>query len=196
MDITHARTRDRLKTPTFALSPFCSCLSRQLSAYPPPRSQYTIFASGPSMHSSETTPILPKHSQSSSTSPPRSFFLAYLPRVLAWCLAGFILVSWFTWVGVYRTNEPDHSRPPETQPFVLPTYISHNLGAYSPWYPVHEYASPPKGCKVTQVSRQLNSDGTLAIAVERPIPVYSLQETDPPCFYHAHTRSLSPRSIL
>src|SRR5258706_11586880 len=100
------------------------------------------------MRSSEVTPILPNHSRP-STSFPRPFFLVYLPRVFAWCLAGFILVTWFNWVGVYT---PEGPQPPSTQPFVLPTYISHNLGAYSPWYPVQRYKRPPKECEVTQVS--------------------------------------------
>ena len=100
------------------------------------------------MRSTEVTPILPNHSLPASASSPRPFFLVYLPRVLAWCLVGFILVTWSNWVGVYAPQ------PPNIQPFVLPKYISHNLGAYSPWYPVQSYKSPPKECEVTQVSKQ------------------------------------------
>lgn len=112
------------------------------------------------MRSSESTPILLKHSQHSSISPPRPFFLAYLPRVLAWSLVGFILVNWFNWVGVSDHGLPERPQPPNTQPFVLPKYISRNLGAYSPWYPVQRYKRPSQECEVTQVSRQLASDCT------------------------------------
>ena len=139
------------------------------------------------MRSNEVVPILPKYLPSSSTPPPRAFFLAYLPRILAWCLTGFILVTWFNWVGV---SPPEDPQPPDTQPFVLPTYISHNLGAYTPWYPVQRYRSPPKECEVTQVSSQLDSDGRLSCH-RAAHPVRSFQETD---YYH-RTRSLSLRSI-
>ena len=142
------------------------------------------------MRSSEVTPILPNRSLSPSISSTRPFFLVYLPRVLAWSLAGFILVTWFNWVGVYTPAGP---QPPNTQPFVLPTYISHNLGAYSPWYPVQRYKNPPKECAVTQVSRQLDSDGAR-------FPCRLIEQSTPSGFFRkltiaTHTRSLSIRSI-
>jgi hypothetical protein len=147
------------------------------------------------MLSSEVTPILPKYLLPFSTSSPRPFFLVYLPRILAWCLAGFILVTWFNWAGVYVPG--GGPQPPNTQPFVLPTYISHNLGAYTPWYPVQRYKSPPKECGVTQVSRQLGSDGARlacrcrVIAIAQSIPSVLFRKLTTT----VHTRSLSLRSI-
>ncbi|GJN89382.1 hypothetical protein Rhopal_002362-T1 [Rhodotorula paludigena] len=34
----------------------------------------------------------------------------------------------------------------------LPSYISNNLGPYSPWYPLGSYRAPPSGCKIDQVN--------------------------------------------
>lgn len=143
------------------------------------------------MRPNELTPILLKPS---STSSPRLFFLAYLPRILAWSLAGFILINWLSWVGVYDGDVLKRPQPPNTEPFVLPNYISHNLGPYTPWYPLRRYRSPPKQCEVTQVSGQdvwmalcfpiLSSSSPL-----RP----SLQETDCPIM-PTHVRYLKGQS--
>jgi len=139
------------------------------------------------MRPSELTPIL---LGPSSKSPSQPFFLAYLPRILAWSLAGFILVNWFSWVGVYSSDVPKRPRPPNTEPFVLPNYISHNLGPYTPWYPLQRYKNPPKQCEVTQVSRLGRYFVYLLCRAVRP--VRSFQETDSPVM---DTRSSSVRSI-
>lgn len=172
---THARAIHHTD-PARSLARSTASLPLFSHSYPAPRlssSQLlgSIRSPRPLMYSTEVTPILRKHSLPLSVSSPRPFFLAYLPRVLAWCLAGFILVTWSNWVGVYA---PARQQPPNTQPFVLPNYISHNLGAYSPWYPVQRYKSPPKECEVTQVSRQPDSDDTRFAVVSSSSPSLSL----------------------